>query len=143
MKTNLASILLPTFLAMTVAGCAAQDGAGGEMVGDGRTCLYVPNISGFSSLSDREVLVTVGVNDHYLFTVVGVCSGLRYANAILVADSSGSRICNDGFGRIAFRQAGLGRQTCRVGNIERVTSREEAREIVAAREQARRERTED
>ena len=121
---------------LVLGGCAAQDT--GNSASDGNVCISVRAINGFSPLSDREVLVTAGVNDRYLFTVIGVCSGLRSANRIAVTDAT-SRICNDGFGRIAFRDFGLGRQVCRVGEIEAVPDRETAEQMVDARRAARRE----
>lgn len=131
-----------TVLAMAgllLCGCVSTTPAERELAADAeQTCLFVPNISGFSPLSEREVLVTVGVSDHYLFTVLGICTGLRSATTLAVVERT-SRICNDGFGRIWFQEPGLGRQVCQVRDIERVASREEAREIVAARQQARRE----
>lgn len=116
-------------LLIIVSGCAAQ--------GDGtqaaeKVCVSVRTINSFGSLGDRDIFVTAGTRDHYLFSVIGICPGLRSANAIGVADGLG-RICGDGFGRIVFRNPGIGPQSCRVGSIERVTDRAEAKMIVDAR----------
>lgn len=133
-KTSSFALLAALF---GLVGCAGQPAEDDSMDADGRICVNVRMINSFSPLSDREVLVTAGVSDRYLFTISGVCQGLRSATRIAVADRTG-RICNDSFGRIVFRDFGLGPQRCLVGNIEAVPSREAAREIVEARQAARR-----
>ncbi|MDH4110842.1 MAG: DUF6491 family protein [Gammaproteobacteria bacterium] len=125
----------------TLSACASQESAGDAADASGKVCISVRNINGFNPLSDRELLVTANVKDYYLFTVLGICNNLRSANAIAVSDPT-TRICDDGFGKIAFRDIGRTRQVCRVDQIERVGSPEEAREIVEAREQARRDQRE-
>jgi len=132
--------LVASALAVSLAACAT--GKSTETAGidsSGKVCINVRTINGFNPLSDRELLVTASVRDYYLFTVFGSCPGLRYANTIAVADPT-SRICSDGFGKVAFRDAGRGRQVCQVDQIERVASPDEAREIAKAREEARREK---
>jgi len=129
----LVSAMLGVFL--IASGCATP--TGDEDALTSKVCVSVRTISSFDGLSDREVFVTAGVHDHYLFTVTGVCNGLEYANAIAVADETG-RICGDGFGSIVFRDVGFGRQSCRVRTIERVSSADEAKEWVTARESERR-----
>lgn len=139
MRRRIALPSLPTLLAIgfLAGGCASQPSGEEPAADGGRVCVSVRTINSFSPLSDQEVLVTAGVNNRYLFTVTGVCQGLRSANRIAVADQTGS-ICNDNFGRIVFRDFAMGPQSCRVGNIEPVASREAAREIVSARQAARR-----
>jgi len=137
---SIAKLLAVSAIAVTLTACATgerTESAGIES--SGKVCINVRTINGFNPLSDRELLVTASVRDYYLFTVFGSCPGLRYANTIAVADPT-SRICSDGFGKIAFRDAGLGRQVCQVDQIERVASPDEAREIAKAREEARREK---
>ncbi|NOX68601.1 MAG: hypothetical protein GXP15_05395 [Gammaproteobacteria bacterium] len=122
-----------TFL--IVSGCATP--IDGENPLTPNVCVRVATISSFDGLSDREVFVTAGVRDYYLFSVIGVCNGLEDATAIAVEDETG-RICGDGFGSIFFRDVGLGLQSCRVHTIERVSSIDEARERVTARAAERR-----
>ena len=125
---------------LIVSGCATSPGEAESRVS--KVCVSVRTINSFNGLSDREIFVTAGVNDHYLFTVTGICNGLEYANSIAVKDQSG-RICGDGFGSIIFRDMGRGRQSCRVRTIERVSSAAEADEWVTAREAERRGSNED
>ena len=135
-------IIVSTVLGMLLiaSGCATSQGE--EESTASKVCVSVRTISSFNGLSDREIFVTAGVNDHYLFTVTGICTGLEYANAIAVKDQTG-RICGDGFGSIIFRDMGRGRQSCRVRTIERVSSAAEANEWVTAREAERRGSNED
>ncbi|ANO52646.1 DUF6491 family protein [Woeseia oceani] len=126
-----------TALLLLAAACANQSSNPSMADGADRTCINVHSINGFSSLSDRELLVTASVKDHYLFTVDGHCPGLRDAHSIKVVDSV-NRICNDGFGRVVFEDRSFGPQSCRVNSIEQVMNRDEAREIVTARRDARR-----
>ena len=140
MNNGISILALSIAMILLLAACSGQPTADDTASAGDRVCLSVRTINSFSPLSDREVLVTSGVNDRYLFTVTGVCTGLRSANAIAIVDST-TRICNDNFGRIAFRDFGLGRQVCRVGNIEPVASREAAEELVEAREAERRDQS--
>jgi len=133
MKTGTIALFI-ALLSLLTAGCAAQQRAGASA--SDRTCISVRSINGFNPLSDREVLVTATVSDHYLFTVVGVCPGLRSADAIAISDPT-NRICNDSFGSITSTDRVHGKQTCRVEQIERVTGIEEARDIVRIRREAR------
>lgn len=133
MKTGtIALIIGPLFL--LAAGCAGQQSTGASE--SDRTCISVRSINGFNPLSDRELLVTATVSDHYLFTVVGICPGLRSADSIAINDPT-SRICNDSFGSVTYADRVHGEQTCRVEQIERVTGIEEARDIVEIRREAR------
>jgi hypothetical protein len=91
----------------------------------------VRTIDSFASISDREIFVTARTNDSYVFTVMGVCQGLRSANAIGVADSMG-RICGDGFGRVVFQDMGR-KQSCRVKSIDAVANLDEAKALAASR----------
>jgi len=137
--SSIGKFLIVSVIAVFLSACASREPS--EMAGmddAGKVCLNVRMINGFNPLSDRELLVTATQKDYYLFTVFGTCTGLRYANTIAVVDPT-SRICDDGFGRIAFRDMSMGRQVCQVDHIERVASPEEARELVKAREEARRE----
>ncbi len=133
MKTGTIALLV-ALLSLIAAGCAGQPGAGAS--DSERTCINVRSISGFNPLSDRELLVTAIVNDHYLFTVTGICPGLRSADSIAISDPT-SRICNDSFGSITYTDFAHGKQTCRVDRIERVADIEEARDIVKIRREAR------
>ena len=135
-------IIVSALLGMLLiaSGCATPPAEEESMAS--KVCVSVRTISSFNGLSDREIFVTAGVNDHYLFTVTGICNGLEYANAIAVKDQTG-RICGDGFGSIIFRDMARGRQSCRIRTIERVSSAEEANEWVTAREAERRGSNED
>jgi len=134
MKTKLNRYCVAATLLLLAGACANQNAT--PSMAD-RTCISVHSINGFSSLSDRELLVTASVKDHYLLTVDGHCPGLRDAQSVAVIDSV-NRICNDGFGRVVFEDRSFGPQSCRVDSIEQVMSRDEAREIVTARRDARR-----
>ncbi|MDZ7644577.1 MAG: DUF6491 family protein [Woeseiaceae bacterium] len=119
--------------AMLAAGCAMQESPEpAATAASDRICLNVRSITGFSPLTDRELAVSAIGQEHYLFTVVGVCPGLRDAHTVAVSDAT-SRICNDGFGEITFDDPAYGRQSCRVRMIERVGSTGEARAIADGR----------
>ena len=115
-----------------VPGCSSQDTMTDDESSEAKVCVNVRSISSFGTLSDKDVFVTAGTKDHYVFSVMGICPGLNSANAIAVADGMG-RICGDGFGRIVFRDMGLGRQSCRVRTIVKVADRDEAKMLVNAR----------
>lgn len=140
MKKTTVQCLLISGALLVASGCATSTGDEGATTP--KVCVSVRTISSFNGLSDREVFVTAGVNDHYLFTVTGICNGLEHANAIAVKDQTG-RICGDGFGSIIFRDMGRGRQSCRVRTVERVSGADEANEWVKAREADRRGSNED
>ncbi len=114
-----------------LSGCSTAETAADEESGTSKVCVSVRTIDSFASISDKEIFVTARTNDSYIFTVMGVCQGLRHANAIGVADSMG-RICGDGFGRIVFRDMGSNR-SCRVKSVEPVADLAEAKALVSAR----------
>lgn len=136
-KTKLNRCCVAATLLLLASACANQNATSSMADNADRTCINVHSINSFSSLSDRELLVTASVKDHYLLTVDGYCPGLRDAHSVAVIDSL-NRICNDGFGRVVFEDRSFGPQSCRVNSIEPVMNRDEAREIVTARRDARR-----
>jgi hypothetical protein len=113
------------------AGCSTADTTADESSSSDKVCVSVRTIDSFASISDREIFVTARTNDSYVFTVMGVCQGLRSANAIGVADSMG-RICGDGFGRVVFQDMGR-KQSCRVKSIDAVANLDEAKALAASR----------
>jgi len=133
MNSNFGITLITAAMLLLLSACASESSLYDENSAADKVCVQVRTISSFNGLSDREVFVTAGVRDHYLFTVTGICTGLEDANAIGVADQTG-RICGDGFGSIVFRDMGRNRRSCKVRNIERVVDGAQAKEWVAARE---------
>ena len=113
------------------AGCSSTDTTADESSSTDKVCVSVRTIDSFASISDREIFVTARTKDSYVFTVMGVCQGLRSANAIAVADSMG-RICSDGFGRVVFRDMGR-KQSCRVKSIDAVAGLDEAKALAESR----------
>ena len=139
MKLNAQLCCAVVLLPVLASGCANQRGASVSESGAKNVCINVGRINGFTPLGDRELMVTAGVNEYYLFTVDAYCPGLRYANSLAVVDTV-SRICSNSFGRIVFNDQSFGRQTCSVSNIERMASRDEVQETVKARVDARRQK---
>lgn len=137
MKTRFRVLVTNASFLLLLSACASESSLYDENTASERVCVQVRSISSFNGLSDREVFVTAGVKNHYLFTVSGICMGLEQANAIGIADQSG-RICGDGFGSIVFRDMGRNRRSCKVRNIEHVVDGAQAREWVDAREAERR-----
>ena len=129
-KQTIAICSLISVLA-AAAGCSSTETTADESSSTDKVCVSVRTIDSFASISDREIFVTARTNDSYVFTVMGVCQGLRSANAIGVADSMG-RICGDSFGRIVFRDMGR-QQSCRVKSIEAVANLTEAKALAASR----------
>ena len=115
----------------TVAGCSTTGTTADESSSSDKVCVSVRTIDSFASISNKEIFVTARTNDSYVFTVSGVCQGLRSANAIGVADSMG-RICGDGFGSVVFRDMGR-KQSCRVKSIDAVANLDEAKALAASR----------
>ena len=130
-------VLATTGVLLVLSGCASQTSTDSALAGEDKICVSVRSLNSFSALSDREIFVTAGVNNHFLFSVMGICHGLRSANAIGIADGTG-RICGDGFGSIIFRDTFRSPQSCRVRYIEHVNDRDEAKQLVLARAEMRR-----
>jgi hypothetical protein len=131
MKMPATATCLLVSILTTAAGCSSTDTTADETSSSDKVCVSVRTIDSFASISDKEIFVTARTNDSYVFTVMGVCQGLRSANAIGVADSMG-RICGDGFGRVVFRDMGH-KQSCRVKSIDPVADLAEAKALAASR----------
>jgi hypothetical protein len=125
MKANRLTVPGLVMAAAVLAGCASGQPAR-ERSFDDRVCVRVRHINSFDALDDRHVLVRAGASENYLFTVERSCSGLRFANAITIADAT-SRVCSDGFGYLSFPdQVRRGARRCLIIKIERVEDRKDA-----------------
>ena len=120
---------LPLLILITaLAGCTSSSGApaGEESRAKTRICVPIRQINSYSALDDRHVLVDAAGKRTYLLTVDAACSGLRFANGIAIADQS-TQICNDGFGFLSFRHAGLGKRRCRILDLRQFDDNAAAR----------------
>lgn len=128
-------IVAGLLVALVSGGASAQDEDTDSVEKEERVCVNVRSIRTFDAFTDRYVYVREGSDEHYLFTMRGICMNLRDAHGIAIKDAS-SRICSDGFGDIVYRDRLGGRrlQSCPIGKIERVESKEDAKAIVEERE---------
>jgi len=121
MKTLLISVLA-TFL---LAGCAAPAGnqltvdesleLQGLVRGEGDVRIPSYRITGWNQVNDRNLVVTVGVNDKYLVELRGPCPELEYAFSIGFTITPINRL--DRFGDIILRGPGGSREYCPIANV--------------------------
>jgi hypothetical protein len=121
-------------LVLTLSGCTTSS----EEVADDspgaaeKVCVSVRSISSFDAIDDRHLYIRATGNEHYLFTLHGVCRGLQSAHGIAVKETF-SRVCSNGFGEIIFRDMGRGLESCRIRNVEAVANKDDAAGLVEDR----------
>jgi len=76
----------------------------------------VPNyrIDGFNAISNRAVILSSGVKDRYLVTVMSNCVGLRFTQVLATTSTAGSLST---FDAILLRDVPGGAQRCPITNI--------------------------
>lgn len=137
---SIKAALLAVALAVTAPMAVAQD-ADENAVNSDRICINVRAIRNFDAITDQYVYVREGSNKHYLFTMQRGCHYLSSALSIAITDTT-SRVCNDGFGDIVYRDrlSGGRLESCRIENIELFSSKEDVEAVAKARTEAAREK---
>jgi hypothetical protein len=96
------------------------------------TCFNVRDIRSFDALDDRHIYARGRADNHYLFTMLGVCPGLEGAFRIAISDTF-SRVCSLSSATVTYR--GFTRlETCRIGTVEAVEDKAAAEALVESRE---------
>ena len=111
-------------------GCAtsgSREDTGGE-----RFCLKVRQITSYTALDARHVLVKARMSEYYLFTLDWSCDGLAFAEGIAV-EGTVNEVCDDGFGSLAYRDPSRGVRRCTIRAIEAVKDADAARALIAER----------
>ena len=128
------AIWLAAMAATITTGCASTGSSEPQASGGDRDdCFYLRTINGFDAIDDEHLWVDGVGDDQFLLTMAFRCNGIRFANAIALADRMG-RMCPGSFGRIVYRDAGM-RRECRIDDVQAVSSKDEAKAIVEARNQ--------
>ena len=127
-------------LVLTLSGCAtSSEEVADESLGTAeRVCVSVRSISSFDAIDDEHIYIKATGNEHYLFTLYGICSGLRSAQGIAVRDTF-SRVCSNSYGEIIYRDMGRGLESCRIRNVEAVANKDDAEGLVEKRKAEKRE----
>lgn len=127
-------------LVLTLSGCAtSSEEVADESLGTAeRVCVSVRSISSFDAIDDEHIYIKATGNEHYLFTLYGICSGLRSAHGIAVRDTF-SRVCSNSYGEIIYRDMGRGLESCRIRNVEAVANKDDAEGLVEKRKAEKRE----
>lgn len=126
----LGALLLAAALApAAVTSQAAADPAKADTVHSSKSCFYSREISGFRAVDDDTVDLTVGVNDVYRVTTLGVCSDLSWAEGIGVKTRAGGDFICDSMDidlivpRTGGRAEG-GPDRCPVASLRKLTPEE-------------------
>ncbi|MFM1897057.1 MAG: hypothetical protein RLZZ385_2131 [Pseudomonadota bacterium] len=119
--------LVLTAIAITwLAGCAS-DGERpsleqrlaemGYEQGEGNARIPSYRVNGWTSVDDRNLIITAGVNDKYLVKLFTPCFNLPSAFYIGFTTPTGRL---DRFESIIVRSPGIGREVCRIEDIVRL-----------------------
>ncbi len=121
---------------MLGAGCATT-GSGTTVTGAGdeRVCIKVSTINSFSVIDEQHVYVDATGKDAFLLTLENLCSGLKFARGIAIANAM-SRVCGDGSGILVYDNSPTGKKRCRIVRIDRVADKVAAEALVADRRNA-------
>lgn len=125
-RTTVVALTLP---AAILGACASLPTA--ERAKTRRNCITTREINVMSPLDARHVLVKVGADRHYLFTVDDRCQGLELARRLAIWEAT-SRVCGDGASLLAFEHATVGPMRCRIERIDSVPDKAAALELIAA-----------
>jgi len=121
--TRIATLSL---IALAAGACTARDGAdmAAAQAGD-RQCFLPRQVSGFSSVDDETVHVTVGANNVYALEVVGVCPDIDWSQRIGIrARGGGSTWVCQGLDAEIIVPSPSGTQTCPVTAVRRLSDAE-------------------
>jgi hypothetical protein len=129
MPTIRTTVLGLTLTALVLGGCASVPAA--ERSKTGRDCITTREINTMRALDGLHVLVKLGANRNYLFTMENSCQGLELARQITIWEAT-SRVCGDGTSLLAFEDPTVGAMRCRIEKIDAVRDRDAALELIAA-----------
>ena len=88
-----------------------------------RACFWTSQVSNFSAIDDRTVIVRVGVKDRYRLELFSPCYDIEWNNEIGITSRGSSSICN-GAGAEIISPGALGPQTCRINRVVKLTPEE-------------------
>lgn len=115
---------------LTLAGCAAADTAAPEYASatDTRSCFFLSQVNGFNDAPDVEpgsdrIIVSVGVNEKYLFETFGSCPDLNWSETIAFDQTGPGQICN-GIDVDLIVPTSIGPRRCAVRMIRKLSPAE-------------------
>lgn len=123
-------LLAVSCLVVLAAGCAPAEkpGEASAAAPSGKQCFWPSQVSGFndvrgSELGSNRIVVSVGVNDRYLFETFGSCPDLNYAENIGFDQHGPGQICR-GIDVTLLVPGVTGIQRCPVRMIRKLTDEE-------------------
>jgi len=118
--------LPPTTLAV-LAALALPPAAGADPAPEAakptRHCFWPSQVSGFNSVDDRTVRVTVGVRDVYELALMAPCPDVDWAHSIALVARGGSTICS-GLDAEVIAPSPIGPRSCPVSTVRKLTPEE-------------------
>jgi hypothetical protein len=114
-----------------LAGCASSQPTDAASATD-RVCVRVEQINSYQPIGDHHVVIKVSVSTRYLLTLEEICTGLKFARGIAIAEAS-TQVCNDGLSFLSFQQKGHGARRCRIITLEEVENSQAAEALVESR----------
>ena len=125
MSFSPSKIATAAIASLAVAGCTAdrpdmQTAQAGE-----RQCFLPRQVSGFSSVDDNSIHVTVGVNNVYRLELIGVCPDIDWSQQIGIRARGGAAtwICQ-GLDAEIIVPSPSGTQVCPVTGVRRLSEAE-------------------
>lgn len=113
--------------AITLCGTAMASGQS-----QSERCVQIGNISGYSVIDDRHLILRSGTRNQFLVTTATRCAGLNYGVQIATSINGNQRICQP-MNEFVMPADGW---RCRIASIEAVESEEAARAIIEQRAQS-------
>lgn len=88
-----------------------------------RSCFWTSQVSNFSAIDERTVIVRVGAKDRYRLELFSPCYDIEWNHEIGITSRGSSSICN-GAGAEIISPGPLGPQTCRINRVVKLTPEE-------------------
>lgn len=114
-------LLISAALVALAGSAAAAEPA--KQTRPARSCFFTSQVSNFSAIDDRTVIVRVGVKDRYRLELFSPCYDIEWNNEIGITSRGSSSICN-GAGAEIISPGALGPQTCRINRVVKLTPEE-------------------
>jgi len=129
MRPPVAALLASAALAACAPALPAQAPQVSAAAAPARQCFSSANVTGFQTVDDRSVDLTVGASRVFRVTLFGTCPDLRSAASVGVrARSGGSSFVCDDRDLDLIVPSSLGPQVCRAASVRRRTEAEVAAE---------------